>query len=99
MKIMTTLKTFANKNLKKIINKEKKSEIIIPKEFRSHEYEKKLALIIKNTETVDYNDLKNIECTKLDTRENSDLFSAYRLDFHTRDELKAFKIKYKSLLL
>ena len=99
MKIMTTLKNFANKNLKKIINKEKKSEIIIPKEFRSHEYEKKLALIIKNTETVDYNDLKNIECTKLDTRENSDLFSAYRLDFHTRDELKSFKIKYKSLLL
>ena len=99
MKIMTTLKNFANKNLKKIINKEKKSEIIIPKEFRSHVYEKKLALIIKNTETVDYNDLKNIECTKLDTRENSDLFSAYRLDFHSRDELKLFKIKYKSLLL
>ena len=99
MKIMTTLKTFANKNLKKIINKENKSEIIIPKEFRSHEYEKKLALIIKNTETVDYDDLKNVECTKLDTRENSDLFSAYRLDFHSRDELKSFKIKYKSLLL
>ena len=96
---MTTLKEFANKYIKKIINEEKDTEITIPKEFRSHEYEKKLALIIKNTETVDHNDLKNIECTKLDTRENSDLFSAYRLDFHTRDELKSFKIKYKSLLL
>tara|TARA_B100001173_G_scaffold59606_1_gene50058 strand:- start:472 stop:771 length:300 start_codon:yes stop_codon:yes gene_type:complete len=99
MKIISFLKEFINKNKKKVINKEKDSEIIIPKEFRSHEYEKKLALIIKNTETVDYNDLKNIECTKLDTRENSDLFSAYRLDFHTRDELRSFKKKYKSLLL
>ena len=68
MKIISFLKEFINKNKKKVINKEKDSEIIIPKEFRSHEYEKKLALIIKNTETVDYNDLKNIECTKLDTR-------------------------------
>ena len=99
MKIMTFLKEFVNKYKEKFINSEKDTEIIIPKEFRSHEYEKKLALIIKNTETVDYNDLRNIECTKLDTRENSDLFSAYRLDFHTRDELKLFKIKYKSLLL
>ena len=99
MKIMTFLKEFVNKYKEKFTNAEKDTEIIIPKEFRSHEYEKKLALIIKNTETVDYNDLRNIECTKLDTRENSDLFSAYRLDFHTRDELKSFKIKYKSLLL
>ena len=99
MKIMTFLKEFVNKYKEKFINSEKDTEIIIPKEFRSHEYEKKLALIIKNTETVDYNDLRNIECTKLDTRENSDLFSAYRLDFHTRDELKSFKVKYKSLLL
>ena len=99
MKIIKFLKKFAQKHKKIFINEGKNSEIIIHKEFRSHEYEKKLALIIKNTETVDYNDLKNSECTKLDTRENSDLFSAYRVDFHTRDELKSFKKKYKSLLL
>ena len=99
MKIMTFLKEFVNKYKEKFINAEKDMEIIIPKEFRSHEYEKKLALIVKNTETVSYNDLRNIECTKLDTMENSDLFSAYRLNFHTRDELKSFKKKYKSLLL
>ena len=98
MKIITFLWELSNKYKIKIINKDKNSEII-PKVFRSHEYEKKLALIIKNTETVDYNDLKNIECTKLDTRENRDLFSAYRLDFHTRDELRRFKKRYKSLLL
>ena len=92
--------SFIKKYITNIFKSEKKiDENKIPQEFRSHDYERKLALIITNTETVDYNDLKNIECTKLDTRENSDLFSAYRLDFHTRDELRSFKKKYKSLLL
>ena len=99
MKIIKFLREFAQKYKKIFINEGRNSEIIIPKEFRSHEYEKKLALIIKNTETIDYYDLKNIECTELDTRENSDLFSAYRLDFHTRDKLILFKKKYKSLIL
>ena len=91
---------FIKKYITNIIKSEKKiDEDMIPQKFRSNDYVRKLALIIKNTETVDYNDLKNIECTKLDTKENSDLFSAYRLDFHTRDELKSFKKKYKSLLL
>ena len=67
--------------------------------LKSHDYEKKLALIVKNTDTVDYQDLKYVLTTKLDTREKSDLFSAYRLDFNTRDQLKIFKKKYKSLLL
>ena len=99
MKIIRFLKKFAQKYKKIFINEGKNSEIIISKEFRSHEYEKKLALIIKNTEEVDYNDLRNIECTKLDTTKNSNLFSAYRLDFHSRDELRLFKKKYKFLLL
>ena len=74
-------------------------EIIIPQEFRSHEFEKKLALIIKDTDSVDNNDLKYVVCTKLDTSKNNDLFSAYRLDFHTRAALDLFKKKYKSLIL
>ena len=80
-------------------NKEKDDEIIIPQEFRSHEFEKKLALIIKDTDSVDKNDLKYVVCTKLDTSKNNDLFSAYRLDFHTRAALDLFKKKYKSLIL
>lgn len=80
-------------------NKEKDDEIIIPQEFRSHEFEKKLALIIKDTDSVDNNDLKYVVCTKLDTSKNNDLFSAYRLDFHTRAALDLFKKKYKSLIL
>jgi hypothetical protein len=80
-------------------DKAKDVEIIIPQEFRSHEFEKKLALIIKDTDSVDNNDLKYVVCRKLDTSKNNDLFSAYRLDFHTRAALDLFKKKYKSLIL
>jgi len=74
-------------------------EALIPQGYKSHDYERKLALIVKNTEIVDYQDLKYVIITKLDTKEKNDLLSAYRLDFHTRDHLKKFKKKYKSLLL
>ena len=91
---------FIKKYITNIIKSEKKNdEDVIPQEFRSHYYERKLALIVKNTEEVDYSDLKYVEITKLDTRDKNDLFSAYRLDFHTRDKLILFKKKYKSLIL
>ena len=80
-------------------NKGKDVEIIIPQEFRSHKFENKLALIIKDTESVENNNLKYVVSTKLDTSKNNDLFSAYRLDFHTRAALDLFKKKYKSLIL
>ena len=91
---------FIKKYITNIIKSEKKNdEDVIPQEFRSHDYERKLALIVKNTEEVDYSDLKYVEITKLDSRNKNDLFSAYRLDFHTRDKLILFKKKYKSLIL
>ena len=91
---------FIKKYITNIIKSEKKNdEDVIPQEFRSHYYERKLALIVKNTEEVDYSDLKYVEITKLDTRDKNDLFSAYRLDFNTRDKLILFKKKYKSLIL
>ena len=91
---------FIKKYITNIVKSEKKNdENVIPQEFRSHDYERKLALIIKNTEEVDYSDLKYVEITKLDTRNKNDLFSAYRLDFNTRDKLILFKKKYKSLIL
>ena len=92
--------SFIKKYLTNIFKSEKKiDENIIPQEFRSHDYERKLALIVKNTQEVEYLDLKYVEITKLDTRDKNDLFSAYRLDFHTRDKLILFKKKYKSLIL
>ena len=91
---------FIKKYITNIVKSEKKNdEDVIPQEFRSHDYERKLALIVKSTEEVDYSDLKYVEITKLDTRDKNDLFSAYRLDFHTRDKLILFKKKYKSLIL
>ena len=77
----------------------KEDENTIYQEFKSHDYERKLALIVKNTDTVNLQDLKYVVITKLDTRNKSDLFSAYRLDFDTRDQLKKFKKKYNSLLI
>jgi hypothetical protein len=92
--------SFIKKYITNIFKSEKKfDENKIPQEFRSHDYERKLALIVKNTEEVDYTDLKYVEITKLDTRDKNDLFSAFRLDFHTRDKLILFKKKYKSLIL
>ena len=94
------LRGFIKKYITNIVKSEKKNdEDVIPQEFRSHDYERKLALIVKNTEEVDYSDLKYVEITKLDTRDKNDLFSAYRLDFNTRDKLILFKKKYKSLIL
>ena len=92
--------SFIKKYITNIFKSEKKiDEDVIPQEFRSHDYERKLALIVKNTEEVEYLDLKYVEITKLDTRDKNDLFSAFRLDFHTRDKLILFKKKYKSLIL
>ena len=91
---------FIKKYITNIVKSEKKNnEDVIPQEFRSHDYERKLALIVKNTKEVDYSDLKYVKITKLDTRIKNDLFSAYRLDFDTRDKLTLFKKKYQSLIL
>ena len=91
---------FIKKYITNILKSERKNdEDVIPQEFRSHDYERKLALIVKSTVEVDYSDLKYVEITKLDSRNKNDLFSAYRLDFHTRDKLILFKKKYKSLIL
>ena len=92
--------SFIKKNITNIVKSEKKIDAnMIPEEFRSHDYERKLALIVKNTEEVEYSDLKYVEIKKLDSRDKNDLFSAFRLDFHTRDKLILFKKKYKSLIL
>ena len=92
--------SFIKKYITNIFKSEKKiDENKISQEFRSHDYERKLALIVKNTEEVDYTDLKYVEITKLDTRDKNDLFNAFRLDFHTRDKLILFKKKYKSIIL
>ena len=91
---------FIKKYITNIIKSEKKNdENVIPQEFKSHDYERKLALIVNQIEEVTAKDLKYVNITKLDTSEKGDLSSAFRLDFHERDKLKLFKKKYKTLIL
>ena len=69
------------------------------KDLQSDNLEKKLALLIKDIEAVDQADLKHVEYKRMNQEVKNDLFSSYRLDFHTRMELDSFKKKYQSLLL
>jgi len=68
-------------------------------DLQSDKLQKKLALLIKDIDAVDKKDLKHVEYKKMDKGTKNDLFSSYRLDFHTRDDLNYFKKKYQSLLL
>jgi len=68
-------------------------------DLQSDKLQKKLALLIKDIDAVDKKDLKHVEYKKMDKGTKNDLFSSYRLDFHTRDDLNYFKKKYRSLLL
>ena len=79
--------------------KNNNDEDIVHQDLQSDELKKKLALLIKDIEAVDQADLKHVEYKKMDKGTKNDLFSSYRLDFHTRIELNLFKKKYKSLLL
>jgi len=65
----------------------------------SNEYQKKLALIIKNFEDIEKQDLKFVEHQKLGSKTSEDLFTSYRLDFHSREALIRFKKKYRDYIL
>jgi len=65
----------------------------------SNEYQKKLALIIKNFEDIDKVDLKFVEHQKIGSKTSEDLLTSYRLDFHSREALIRFKKKYKDHIL
>ena len=67
--------------------------------LRSKELEKKLALLVKNLENIDTDDLKFVNIVKIDHVTKEDLFISYRLDFNGRDKMNKFKKKYKNLLL
>ena len=65
----------------------------------SNEYQKKLALIIKNFEDIEKQDLKFVEHQKLGGKTSDDLFTSHRLDFDSREALIRFKKKYKDQIL
>jgi len=80
-------------------NLTEEEEILNTPGLLSNEYQKKLALIIKNFEDIDKVDLKFVEHQKLGSKTSEDLFTSYRLDFHSREALIRFKKKYKDYIL
>lgn len=98
MSVLDILKKFFIKNIE-VDNVNKNEQINEVSVKLSDEYEKKLALIIKNIDEIDQKDLKNVEYKKIDSYESNDLFTSYRLDFHLRDDLNVFKKKYKNQIL
>ena len=80
-------------------NLTEEEEILNTPGLLSNEYQKKLALIIKNFEDIDKVDLKFVEHQKLGSKTSEDLFTSYRLDFHSREALIRFKKKYKDQIL
>ena len=99
MKFLTPFHNLISAFKTRLVKKNNDKENIVHQDLQSDELEKKLALLIKNIEAVDQADLKHLEYKKMDMGTKYDLFSSYRLDFHTRDELNHFKKKYMSFLL
>ena len=91
-KLINTFKT-------RLIKNKNNNKNIIYQNLQSDKLERKLALLIKDIETVDQMDLKQVEYKRMNQEIKNDLFSSYRLNFHTRDELNRFKTKYRSLIL
>ena len=99
MKFLTPFHNLINVIKTKLVKDNNREANIVNQHLQSDELQIKLALLIKDIDAVDQADLKQVEYKKMNQETKNDLFSSYRLDFHTRDELNRFKTKYKSLLL
>ena len=99
MKFLKPFHNLINIIKTKLLKDNNKEENIVNELLKSDELQLKLALLIKDIDAVDQVDLKQVEYKRMNQETKNDLFSSYRLDFHTRDELNHFKKKYSSLLL
>ena len=99
MKFLKPFHNLINIIKTKLVKDINEEENIVNQHLQSDELQIKLALLIKDIDAVDQADLKQVEYKKMNQETKNDLFSSYRLDFHTRDELNHFKKKYSSLLL
>tara|TARA_B100000214_G_C23395082_1_gene368981 strand:+ start:176 stop:454 length:279 start_codon:yes stop_codon:yes gene_type:complete len=80
-------------------NKYKTEEHTIPDNLRSKELEWKLALLVRNVDSVEDIDLQFVKKTKINKGTKQDLYTSYRLDFDVREKLNQFKKKYRDILL
>ena len=99
MKFLTPFNNLINVFITKLVKNNNDKENIVNQHLQREKLQIKLALLIKDIDAVDQADLKQVEYKRMNQETKNDLFSSYRLDFHTRDELNHFKTKYKSLLL
>ncbi len=99
IKFLTSFHNLINIIKTKLVKDNNEMENIVNQDLQSDELQIKLALLIKDIDAVDQSDLKQVEYKKMNQETKNDLFSSYRLDFHTRDKLNRFKKKYESLLL
>ena len=99
MKFLKLFHNLINVIKTKLVKDNNEEENIVNQHLQSDELQIKLALLIKDIDAVDQADLKQVEYKKMNQETKNDLFSSYRLDFHTRNELNHFKRKYRSLLL
>ena len=99
MKYLTPFHNLISAFKTRFVKNNNDEQNILRQDLQCDDLEKKLALLIKDIEAVNQADLKHVEYKKMDKGTKNDLFTYYRLDFHTRDELYHFKTKYKSLLL
>lgn len=99
MKFLIAFDNLINAFKARLVKNSNKEENIEDHHLQSYKLEKKLALLIKDIDSVDQADLKQVEYKRMNKETKNDLFFSYRLDFHTRDELNYFKKKYKPLLL
>ena len=99
MKYLTPFHNLISAFKTRFVKNNNDEQNILHQDLQSDELEKKLALLIKDIDAVNQADLKHVEYKKMDKGTKNDLFTYYRLDFHTRDELDRFKKKYNSHLL
>ena len=99
MKFLTPFHNLINVIKTKLVKDNNEEKNIVNQHLQSDKLQIKLALLIKDIDAVDQVDLKQVEYKRMNQETKNDLFSSYRLDFHTRDELNHFKKKYRSLLL
>ena len=85
--------------ISKFLNQNNNEENTIPDNLRSKELEWKLALLVRNVDSVEDIDMQFVKKTKINKGTKQDLYTSYRLDFDVREKLNQFKKKYRDILL
>jgi len=89
---------------KKSLLRKKREEIMETLSFekrspQSFVLQKRLALLVSNIDNIDKRDFQHLEHRRYGDSKEDDLLTSYRIDFHNKDDLETFKLKYKDYLI